>query len=119
MRFLRSITRRSLRSMCLSFINVYVFFAAPWMRAQFYAAWPRYQQDSVYRQRLTIMGFTYAFDAFLACKASREYVLRLRLADEPALKWRLRFLPWSIPIPDIFETVVRSGMFGESSGRDA
>lgn len=86
---------------------------APWDKARFYAAWTEYQRGDVYRTRLVIMGFRYAFDLFLGSKVTRDYLLQERLKREPELKWRIRLLPWSIPKPDILDTALASGVIGD------
>ncbi|OGF83251.1 hypothetical protein A2924_02965 [Candidatus Giovannonibacteria bacterium RIFCSPLOWO2_01_FULL_44_16] len=52
-----------------------IFLTGPWRRAKFYTTWNFYQQDVVYRERLTALGFKFAVSAFLDSKANQNYCL--------------------------------------------
>jgi|SRR3989344_9558179 len=91
-------------------IQLFVQITGPWIMAKFYAAWEYYQHDEVYRQRLTLLGFKFAYESFVKNRISRDYCLKKRIEKEPALKWKILFLPWSIPRPPIFDTAALCGV---------
>lgn len=85
--------------------------AAPWLEARFFTAWEEYQKGTVYRERLTQVGFQFAFNTFFYDGWEQKYHLKNSLAKNPGLKWKIRLLPFTVPMPDMLEIAANSGFF--------
>ncbi|PIR70212.1 MAG: hypothetical protein COU46_02610 [Candidatus Niyogibacteria bacterium CG10_big_fil_rev_8_21_14_0_10_42_19] len=96
-----------------SLIYFYAACLSPWTLAKFKVAWEEYQQDQVYRHRIRALGLGYAIDAFVKDGTSREYLYSRRVNKDPLTRLQVIFIPWSIPLPAILQTVANQGYFNK------
>jgi hypothetical protein len=90
---------------------LWVRLTRPWVLARFDAAWVEYQRGDVYRERLVNFGLGQAIYGFFNSKWERQYCLKLRMEKEPWLRFKIFFMPFSVPIPEELVAASREGYF--------
>lgn len=102
-----------IRKIAIFAIMFYATCHHPWNFAKMKVAWEEYQKNDVYRMRIRALGLEYAIWAFLKDHVSMGYLYSLSCEKDPKIKWRVRLMPWSVPLPAILQAAANQGFFDQ------
>ncbi len=81
-------------------LHVSVWSKTPWWMAYVTAAWVKYTETTLYRDRLTIAGEEYAFSAYFGegCSKGNGPHFKHKVRKDKAMMAKIIFTPYSIDV---------------------